>query len=334
MTDITQIFKERALFFTTKFGELRKRIAVLPEVKDFPNLTIFGVGSYARQEAGEYSDIDVFFLCKGKPEDLEEPHTRELRLFGKLIEVVDAMGFPRFSNDCQYLTILHTDDIVRHLGSPNDDKMNYFTARMLLLLESKCLYGDTTYNEITQAIVNSYFKDYPDHTQTFQPIFILNDICRFWKTLLLNYEHKRNTSSETPEIKTKQKVKNFKLKFSRMTTCFATIAALGSYSVPVTEMQVIEQTCLTPHDRLETIPGRVPGATQAVNEVLERYAWFLEKTGLPTEKLQDHFSDKQKRTEMFEVANAYGDSMFKLLQILDTARASGTKPGLLRYLVI
>lgn len=332
MADKMQIFEKRALFSKSKLTELRKRITSLPEVGGFPSLTIFGAGSYARQEASEYSDIDMFFLCKGGRQDLDEPHTRELRLFGKLIEVVDLMGFPKLSNDCQYLTILHTDDIVKHLGSPNDDHMNYFTARMLLLLESKCLYGDTAYDKITEEIVSSYFKDYPDHTQTFQPIFILNDICRFWKTLLLNYEHKRNTSRETEEIKTKQKVRNFKLKFSRMTTCFATIAALGSYSVPVTEAQVIEQTRLTPHERLEKIPERAPKATEAVKEVIERYAWFLEKTGLSTEELQSHFSDKQKRTEMFEIANGYGDSMFKLLQVLDPANSTGT--SLLRYLVI
>ena len=57
------------------------------------------------------------------------------------------------------------------------------------------------------------FKDFPDHPRTFQPIFLMNDICRFWKTMLLNYEHKRHGDGEPgDEIRRRSKVKNFKLK--------------------------------------------------------------------------------------------------------------------------
>ena len=235
-------------------------------------------------------------------------------------------------SDCQYLKIHYCPQILENIGSPVDDHENYFTVRMLLLLESKCLYGETAYNDITREIVNSYFKDYPDHEKTFQPIFLLNDICRFWKTLLMNYEYKRHGANYTEAEKTKQKVRNFKLKFSRMTTCFATIASICSYKIPVKEDQVIEQTRLTPRERLETIPTRVPEAEKTVQEVLTRYAFFLEKTGLTTDDLQSHFSDKTKRTEMFRVANEYGDSMFRLLQVLDNSHKDNGK--FLRYLVI
>src|SRR5207302_2585843 len=113
---------------------LRNRLAKLKELADVPSLTIFGVGSYARLEAGPYSDIDLFFLSLGDKNALPEPRTKSLRLFGRLIEIADNMSFPKFSNDCQYLVILHTADITSYLGSPADDHENYFTARMLLLL--------------------------------------------------------------------------------------------------------------------------------------------------------------------------------------------------------
>jgi hypothetical protein len=199
-------------------------------------------------------------------------------------------------------------------------------------LESKCLFGEPTYNDITREIINSYFKDYPDHEKTFQPIFLLNDICRFWKTLLMNYEYKRIGTTESELKKIKQKVRNFKLKFSRMTTCFATIASICSYRIPVTEDQVIELTHLTPRQRLERIPSRIPGAESAVQDVLDNYAFFLDKTGLSTDELESHFSDKTARSEMFKIANHYGDSMYNLLQTLDTFQKSDSK--FLRYLVI
>lgn len=329
---VSDIFKERSTYSAFRMTELKTRLASLSELSGFPYLTVFGAGSYARLEASKYSDLDVFFLCAGDKRDLIKPRTHELRLFGRVIETIEKMNFPEFSNDCEYLMILHTDQIATHLGSPRDDYENYFTARMLLFLESTCLYGEKTYQEVIRQIINSYFKDYHDHPKTFWPTFLLNDICRFWKTLLLNYENRRNLPAGADENKRmKAKVKNFKLKFSRMTTCFASIAALGCHRVPVTEEQVMDLTRRTPHQRLELVSERAPQAKSAVEDVLEKYAWFLEMTGLPTAQLEEHFSDKQKRTEMFQKANDYGDSMFKLLLSLDEPKM---RPRFLRYLVI
>jgi hypothetical protein len=325
--------QKRADYSQTRLTELRNRVAKIPEVTALQGLTIFAAGSYGRLEASEHSDIDVFFFVDGDRKNLNEPHTLELRIFGRVIEIADEMGFPKFSNDCEYLALLFTDEIRSNLGGRIDDHGNYFTARMLFLLESRCLFGDETSKKIAGGIINSYFKDFPDHPRTFQPIFLINDICRFWKTLLLNYEHKRNFGGQ-PEAelkKTKQKVRNFKLKHSRMTTCFASIAALGSFNAPVTEEQVIAITKLTPRQRLESVAERVPSAKGPVNEVLEKYEWFLQMTGLPTEQLEEHFSDRVKRTEMFKKANDYGDTMFRLLQSIDD---SDPNLRLLRTLVI
>jgi len=332
MVQLVPIYKERADYSQNRLNELGNRIGKIPGISDYTNLTIFGAGSYARQEACKHSDIDMFFLCKEERNDLPDPHTKELRLFGKLIDIVDNMNFPTFSNDCEFIKIHYCPQILENIGNPKDDHENYFTVRMLLLLESKCLYGNETYDDIIQKIIDSYFRDYPDHEQTFQPIFLLNDICRFWKTLLMNYEFKRHGTNYTEEQKTKQKVKNFKLKFSRMTTCFATIASLCSYKIPVKENQVIEQTHLTPRERLESIALRIPETEKAVQAVLDQYAFFLEKTGLTTDELQAHFSDKKKRTEMFQTANEYGNEMFTLLHTLDNVQKDDSK--FLRYLVI
>lgn len=331
---VPEIFKQRSYYSEVRMKELRARLATLKELSEFPNLTVFGAGSYGRLEASEFSDLDVFFLYAGEEKDLDKPRTRKHCLFGAVIKTVQSMNFPEFSNDCEYLVVLHTDQIAAHLGSPKDDYENYFTARMLLLLESTCLYGDATYQDIILKIVNSYYKDFHDHPKTFYPTFLINDISRFWKTLLLNYENRRHTSGGDELKRTKAKVKNFKLKFSRMTTCFATIAALGCHQVPVTVEEVVYLTTLTPRQRLEFVAEFVPEAGAAVEDVLKKYAWFIEMTGLSTPQLEDHFSDKEKRTEMFRTANDYGDSMFALLSTLDNLKSKERRPGFLRYLVI
>lgn len=327
------VHEQREAYSTKRLDDLRGYFADLPELHDFTTLTVFAAGSYARLEASEYSDIDLFFVNMGGRHEIAEPRTKELRLFGKVIDIVDGLGFPKFSNDCQYLAILHSNDIISNLGSPTDDHENYFTARMLLLLEGRCLYGEEVYRKVMEEMVKSYFRDYPDHRYTFQPVFLLNDICRYWKTLLLNYENKRTPPemASMEDVRTKQKVRNFKLKYSRMTTCFASIGALGSHSAPVSEEQVLALARMTPRERLNSIAERLPETRQGVTKVLDRYNWFLEMTGLPVADLEARFSDKQKRMEMFRRANEYGDAMYNLLQVIDSTRE---QPNLIRYLVI
>jgi hypothetical protein len=327
------IFAQRALYSQMRLDELRGRLDRAPQVKHLAGFTIFSAGSYGRLEASPHSDIDLFFLYQGLRSEQSEPQTAELRLFGALIEMVADMDFPNFSNDCQYLRALSLPDVLKHLGSPEDDYHNHFTLRMMLLLESKCLYDTAAYDHIIRALVMSYYRDYPDHQASFEPWFLLNDIGRFWKTLLLNYEHRRNTLPTDDAEKTKQKVRNFKLKCSRMMTCFATIAALGSSARPVTEDMVMDVIRLTPRERLERVAEQRADAKTAVQRVLDDYAWFLEQTALAADDLRAMFLDKSRRATMFERANAFGDKMYELLAAIDTD-SDGNSRRLIRFLVI
>jgi predicted nucleotidyltransferase len=326
------LIASRAQHSRSKLDELARRLAKIPEPATYPGLTIYAVGSYGRQEASKYSDLDLFFLTTTPKTEIVDPNTRRLRLFGQIIEIADDMGFPKFSNDSEFLVILDAKDLLDKLGSRTDDLENYFTARMLLLLEGQCLYGDATHGEFMKQVVESYFRDYHDHPNTFEPTFLLNDICRFWKTMLLNYENKRNIPAgggDPATQKVRQKVRNFKLKYSRMTTCFASIAVLGSHAPGLSQEDVIRFTTLTPRERILAVLDRVPEAKDVVKDLEEKYGWFLEMTGLPTEQLERTFEDKKQVHQMFQRAVEYGDAMYRLLQVVDQQRA-----GLLRTLVI
>ncbi|WP_159230577.1 nucleotidyltransferase domain-containing protein [Mycolicibacterium vanbaalenii] len=329
-----EIFAQRATYSALRVEELRRRLSSRPETSALPGLTVFCAGSYARMEASEYSDIDLFFVYGDPDGASSRSNIDEIRLFSAVIETANNMGFPAFSNDGQYLCTRECSSILEHMGSPADDSLNLFTLRMLLLLESKCLVGDGIFDDVQRRVVSAYYRDYPDHQATFEPWFLINDIGRFWKTLLLNYEHKRNQPPEHEIQKNKQKVRNFKLKYSRMTTCFATIAALASLENSPSEEQILQIVQRTPRERLDAVRVSLPQVAEKVRAVLDQYSWFLEQTAQTEEQLRSGFEDKKHRSERFERANNYGDAMFDLISAIGESRDSADSNRLLRYLVI
>jgi len=98
-------------------------------------------------------------------------------------------------------------------------------------------------------------------------------------------------------------VRNFKLKFSRMTTCFATVAALGSLQDPIDVAKLLELTSMTPRQRLEYVAELRPECREIVARLVEEYAWFMQLTGLDEPELTSLFADKGKRPQLFERAN-------------------------------
>lgn len=312
---------ERRTFSQIKINLFRTELGkyqIWNSIKDF---TIFCAGSYGRLEAEMHSDMDLFFLSSSPEPEGVVTKEQQLRLFGKLIETADTHSFPPFSNDCQYLEVHSSHSLLKNLGSRDDDSSNTFTIRLLMLLEGNWIYDSETFRSIQQQIVRSYYRDYPDHSATFEPVFLMNDIVRFWNTLKVNYENKRNQPDDQSEqLKIKQKIRNFKLKYSRMTICHATLAALGSFDKPLQEQDVLDLISVPPLQRLEDIPKRLPDTEPKIQELLEAYTKFLEYTKLPTTELEGLFSDKQMRTELFAEATQYGDLMFELIMAIDQLR--------------
>jgi predicted nucleotidyltransferase len=307
--------------------EVRRRLRKLPFVTGYPTLAIYAAGSYARREGGVHSDIDLFFIHDDRSASsvVEGPRVKALTLMAGIVQELEDMEFPPPSNDGEYLNILSLSNILQHLGGAEDDHRNHFTARMLLLLESAPIFGTAAYNSTLDAVVDAYFRDYEDHAANFRPTFLVNDILRFWKTLCLNYENRRNQVEEARKIK--QKIRNFKLGHSRLLTCFATIALLSNYN-RISKARVVSLCKMTPVERLLTLHDQRPAIGGLVRAVLELYHWFLEKTALPTAELEEYFSDRNNRIEAFGHAKQFGD------QIFDLVKATAEETGTFRYLVV
>lgn len=237
-----------------KIDNLKREIS--SKIQD-ATITVFVTGSLGRQEVGSSSDLDFFIISLKKL-----PKLKEIQIFSNMIEINTFLGFPELSNDGEYLKVHYIDEMLSMAGSPKDDEQNMFTERMLLFLESKCIFSDKNYNEIIGRIISMYLRDSGGRVN-FKPLFLVNDILRFWRTLCLNYEQTRHTAGRS------WKKKNINLKYSRMLTVFATIAYLVSMdNVSIETIKDMLQK--TPLERLATCLDTIGD-----NDLKEEFEHFL-----------------------------------------------------------
>jgi predicted nucleotidyltransferase len=324
---------DRVEYSQTRIAELEARLEPVKDLLKEEPLCIYATGSYGRLEAGEESDIDIFFLYEGHPRIQQLPNLTLIELSACLIEATRKMGFPEFSEDGRYLDVHYLDHMEEVLGSPEDDSLNAFTARMLLLLESRPVFGADRYNRILSTVVNFYYRDFYDHAETFRPTFLLNDILRFWRTLTLNYEHaryeiRRLPEDEQPDAKARSALKNYKLKVSRLSTCFSMVLHLASEEPPVTPDRVLELCALTPRERFMALRGTGDSeADHLIDTLLTTYNAFLDQVQQPRPDVLNAFHDEDVRRTRLKEASQFGERIFILLTLLVPAHR-------LRHLVV
>ena len=287
---------------------------------------VYATGSFGRGEASPHSDLDLFIVGKrdGTPrangvEGSKLRRLDDIRIKADLIEVTREMAIPEFSGDGRYLTHYSVHDFTKTLGTPEDDVTNTFTARLLLLLESQPLIEAGVYSEIVEEVVAAYWRDYADHKSHFMPAFLANDIMRLWRTFCVNYEAR--TERAPDDEKAKGKIKNYKLKHSRLLTCYsALLSLLAIYKEaetvsPSDALMVISQT---PTERLQWIEDRESFGTarSTISNLLAQYEKFLATTNASEETLIRYFLDKEKSRQLTEDARTFGDLMFDCLKIV------------------
>jgi len=266
-------------------------------------ISVFAAGSLGRKDAGGKSDLDLFVISelpdcdRGKLDDLE--------ILAKLIEINNNLKFPPFSNDGQFLKVYSIEEMKGALGHPRDDSENLFTARMLLLLESLPVCNIDLYEQHITAVVNHYFRDYPDH-KAFKPLFLLNDMLRYWRTLCLNYEKIRNEEGKP------WRKKNINLKFSRMITVFGSVLPL--ISLPVTTVDdFIMLTKLTPLERLAHGLDRLEDSSMCgdFELFLDNYEKILQWK--EDSDVEAKMKDRQTKQDARERANQFSTFLYKAL---------------------
>jgi hypothetical protein len=267
--------------------------------------------------------LDLFIVGKrdgkparsGKEGSLLKP-LDEICVKADLIEATRELGIPEFSGEGRYLTHYSVHDFTKTLGTPEDDVTNTFTARLLLLLESRPLLEKAVYRDITEEVIAAYWRDFEDHKTDFIPAFLANDILRLWRTFCVNYEAR---TERVPELKkAKGKLKNYKLKHSRLLTCYSGLLyLLAKYwkERTVGPTDAVDMIARTPTERLEWLLGQseLAHAHTAIRRLLDTYERFLEITNAEEGDLVAKFMDKETSQRLISAAYEFGDLVFDAL---------------------
>lgn len=300
-----------------RLTELQKKLTRAEEIAS-EKACVYITGSFGRGEASRHSDLDLFIVGKGNAAKPALGNLDEICLKAELIAMTRELSFPEFSHDGEYLVHYPQDELIKTLGKQHDDASNTFTARLLLLLESRPLIGQDVYDGVIKDVIAAYWRDYEKHKNDFVPAFLANDILRLWRTFCVNYE--AGTTSEPEEKRAKRKLKNHKLRHSRLLTCYsALLYLLARYGdqKSVHPEDALEMTRLSPTERLEWLLGqqRLNRAHQKIRELLDHYERFLSETDAPENKLVSKIIASRGK-EAFSSVGELGDITFELIETI------------------
>lgn len=291
---------KREEFSTQLLARVRDAIAERPACAR-PEVCVYAAGSLGRLEVGKVSDLDVFlFADRPSKRESERSLTRlqEIEVLSELIHINSQMQLPPFSGDGEYFKVHEVGNLLKGTGTSTDDSENLFTTRLLLLMESKCLSNDVLYESATRRIVDMYLRDGKGKSE-YRPLFMLNDVLRYWRTLCLNYERTRH-DPDKPWWK-----KNLNLKFSRKLTVFSSVLAILCIHVDAFD-KFAPLSAMTPMQRfahsLDTMDDNT--LLSGFKQFLDNYEEFLAaKSHEELEKLSEkqalHFSATARHFDAF-----------------------------------
>jgi predicted nucleotidyltransferase len=250
--------------------ELTEKLLVVFTEKEFDksfleNICVYACGSLARNELVENSDLDLFFINNSE-QDISNLNT--FNFFSKLHKVQKGLGFKDPSKGGFFWKFTSKKNLL-DIGSQMEDCNNSLTARLLLLLESKPIFNVDLYDKIIDETVKKYFVDYDDHKNDFYPMFLINDILRYWYLLPLNYEFRRDSKDSTND----KYWKRLKLKYARLLTCFSFIACL--FEQNITREKVIDIIKKSPLERLDFLANGNKNLSKIVLDIKGKYDWFI-----------------------------------------------------------
>lgn len=144
-------------------------------------------GSLARYELTEGSDLDWTLLVDGAANPDHWSATNRIR------SVLKGLGMKQPTAGGSFGKLTFSHDLIHKIGGDDDTNQNT-TQRLLLLLESVPIGNGGAYNRVVENILTRYIEEDlrgPTDTAFRVPRFLLNDFGRYWRTMAVDFAHKR-----------------------------------------------------------------------------------------------------------------------------------------------
>jgi len=183
----------------------RFEAAVFGLTSDDTSIVVFG--SLARDEFTHCSDVDWTLLIDG----VADP--KHLDLARQVKGILENMEAKEPGQEGVFGNLAFSHDIVHQIGGEDDSNSNT-TRRILLILESHAIGRRDAFNRVLNPVLGRYISEDPRFLQwdaQFQvPRFLLNDFARYWRTMAVDFAHKRRARGGTGMA-----IRNIKLRMSR-----------------------------------------------------------------------------------------------------------------------
>ena len=249
-------------FSDAKLAELRGVIGrCVPK-----GVVVVACGSFARREASASSDFDYFIILPdaatdGDADPVWVPALRDA--IASVVPVEPARGGP-------FAQLEHLPGMVRNMGGQGDTNQR-LTRRMLFLLEGEPLTDVAGFRVARRTLLERYIAPRVGHGML--PLFLLNDLIRYYRTIAVDYEFK------TSEADKPWGLRNLKLVFSRKLLYASGLFAIAATRDGPAEAKIARLEALlalTPIDRMAALCGET-----AVEPILDRYDHFLDRLEQP-----------------------------------------------------
>lgn len=201
--------------------------------------TIAVAGSFGRLEGSVSSDADYILVVKDSGDRSVDEDQAFIHAAIEEYEVSPPNKSGVFSAP---RTI---KDLSENMGKA-EEAVDQLGKRMLLLLESRPVYGDSQYEHLVKGLFSKY-TEYVEGAPDKEYVFLMNDLIRYFRYICVNYQDSFWRDNE------KWVIRNLKLRHSRVIMYAGLLFLLGEASKQQGEGKISfvrKHLALTPLERL------------------------------------------------------------------------------------
>ncbi|MGA3286890.1 MAG: DUF294 nucleotidyltransferase-like domain-containing protein [Bacteroidota bacterium] len=275
---------------------------LLPIIKNHKSFALVFAGSLGRAEALRTSDVDSFFLFGQNIGTKQKIFAHNI--IKKLDNIVSQSSIGlRLASKGAFSCASTMKQLISNIGG-NEDTNETLTRRMVTFTESDGISSGYFFDSIKGEIIRAYLNDLAPERDRL-PIFLINDLIRYYRTICIDYEYKKN------KIRKPWAIRLAKLRHSRKLLYFSSLLPLFE-SIRVSSknrIEWIERQFLnyTPMERMIIL----------INKYGQRKHWDIL---LHYEMFLRYLSSEEKKKKLNKLTFANRDNCNEYIFLRDNAR--------------